>query len=704
LARSKSCAPAAVSGSQSLQRKITMKLNNPRSLVLLAIIAATPLIGKADEPSVTIGPAEAALLRQGDPKRLREALDRGLPVNGRDAAGNTPLMLEAVYGNAACVRLLLERGAEVNVTNAAGATPLMRAAWDEQKLRLLLQAGANPNARSALDGTALLLAARPANSHRAVQTLIEFGADARATNRFGVTALMAAAAGGDLETVKLLIQRGVDVNAQPLMDPAAFIFGGGRSALMWASFRGDLPLMKLLLKAGANVNSEGLLGTPLSQAAWADRTGAARLLVEHGSNVNQKNHMEGYTPLHWAAASDRSDAALVKLLLERGADPNVGGGENVDAFMDVSQTPLMLARKRGDTQLLAALLKAGATNETPERLSEVKGALRQPPKQLDKEAVRVALSLAVPLLEATAMESKRSFANHSSKQNCNSCHQQFLPLAAIGRAKTARVPVDSAVERELVSMIATGELQSSEPDWEPIFHPDAAFTKGYELFGFALAAVPASETTDAWVHHLTAIQGKDGQWFNNLPRPPIQSGDISATALAIQGLQRYSLPGRKAELATRVERARRWLWKAKPDHQEDRAFQILGLAWAGEPAQRLEPMVRSLVAQQQADGGWAQLPRLKSDAYATSQALYALQVAGALPATHPAVERGRRFLLGTQLEDGSWYVHRRAFPFQPTMKSGFPHGRDSWISAAATSWAVMALSLSDDPRTIAFGR
>ena len=61
----------------------------------------------------------------------------------------------------------------------------------------------------------------------------------------------------------------------------------------------------------------------------------------------------------------------------------------------------------------------------------------------------------------------------------------------------------------------------------------------------------------------------------------------------------------------------------------------------------------------------------------------------------PAIERGLRFLLATQLEDGTWHVRRRAFPFQPTMNSGFPHGRDSWISAAATSWAVLALSLPE---------
>jgi hypothetical protein len=60
--------------------------------------------------------------------------------------------------------------------------------------------------------------------------------------------------------------------------------------------------------------------------------------------------------------------------------------------------------------------------------------------------------------------------------------------------------------------------------------------------------------------------------------------------------------------------------------------------------------------------------------------------------TDPAWRRGLRFLLERQEDDGTWHVARRAFPFQPTMNSGFPHHRDSWISAAATSWAVMALT------------
>jgi hypothetical protein len=49
-------------------------------------------------------------------------------------------------------------------------------------------------------------------------------------------------------------------------------------------------------------------------------------------------------------------------------------------------------------------------------------------------------------------------------------------------------------------------------------------------------------------------------------------------------------------------------------------------------------------------------------------------------------------------------VQRRAFPFQPTMDSGFPHGKDSWISAAGTSWAVMALSLPEKNEEIIAAR
>jgi hypothetical protein len=83
---------------------------------------------------------------------------------------------------------------------------------------------------------------------------------------------------------------------------------------------------------------------------------------------------------------------------------------------------------------------------------------------------------------------------------------------------------------------------------------------------------------------------------------------------------------------------------------------------------------------------------MTSDAYATGQALYALHAGGA-STTSAAYREGTTYLLKTQLEDGSWFVRSRAFAFQPYFDAGFPHGTDQFISAAATSWTAIALSL-----------
>jgi hypothetical protein len=82
---------------------------------------------------------------------------------------------------------------------------------------------------------------------------------------------------------------------------------------------------------------------------------------------------------------------------------------------------------------------------------------------------------------------------------------------------------------------------------------------------------------------------------------------------------------------------------------------------------------------------------MDADAYATGEALVALQGSG-LTAIDPVVRRGIEFLLRSQLPDGSWYVASRSVPIQAYFESGFPHGADQWISAAATAWAVTALA------------
>ena len=56
------------------------------------------------------------------------------------------------------------------------------------------------------------------------------------------------------------------------------------------------------------------------------------------------------------------------------------------------------------------------------------------------------------------------------------------------------------------------------------------------------------------------------------------------------------------------------------------------------------------------------------------------------------------FLVRTQLPDGSWYVKSRSKPFQPYYETGFPHGKDQFISSAASGWAATALALACNPR------
>jgi hypothetical protein len=82
---------------------------------------------------------------------------------------------------------------------------------------------------------------------------------------------------------------------------------------------------------------------------------------------------------------------------------------------------------------------------------------------------------------------------------------------------------------------------------------------------------------------------------------------------------------------------------------------------------------------------------MDADAYATGEALVALQESG-LTMSDPAVRRGVEYLVRSQLQDGSWYVASRSVPIQAYFESGFPHGADQWISAAATAWAVTALA------------
>jgi hypothetical protein len=203
--------------------------------------------------------------------------------------------------------------------------------------------------------------------------------------------------------------------------------------------------------------------------------------------------------------------------------------------------------------------------------------------------------------------------------------------------------------------------------------------------------------TAAAVHAIASRQLPDGSWPSYINRAPIENGDIQATAMAVRGIQLYGMPGRSEEWKRRIANAREWLSRAVATTTEDKIMLVSGLEWSGADAEAVANAARTLLAEQREDGGWAQLKTLDSDAYATGHALVALEEAGALTTTDRAYRRGLQYLLTTQQADGTWITKTRAFPFQALKESGFAHGRDQWISAAATSWAAMALANAIEP-------
>ena len=659
-----------------------------------------PSLRAGDQPAAKPIPAElVTAIRNGDEAAICKLLENDADVSARDAEGNTPLILASFYAGPECVDLLIKKGADVNAANKAGVTALIRAATSYENAKLLLAAGAKVRVRTAdLGNTPLILAARPAGNSATVKLLLEHGGDVKEVNAAGASPLMAAAASGDVESAQLLLDKGADPNYFPeFKGPTDPLASGSRTALMWAAYHNDLPMMRLLLEHAADVNQVIAFGTALSHACWHDSLEAAELLIAKGAKVDARDPFAGYTPLHWAASNESPRADLVKLLLAKGADPNAEGGQPIGAFLAVPQTPRLLAEKRGRTAIVEALIAAGAKEPPPvEKIAAARHAL---PEKLDDATLINAAERALAVLQTTADKSRESYLQHVSNQDCTSCHQHYLPMMAVGHARNRSVRFDrEAAKKQLALFDQVKNLFfSREYIAQTVFHPEPAYGIGYEAFGLLAEKLPPSTATDVRIHHLLIVQAADGRWFSNLPRPPIQSGDVGATALAIQAIKRYCWPGQKQKFEAGIERARQWLWKAKVETNEDAVFQLLGLHWAGEPAEKLGDLARSLLQKQRKDGGWAQLPTLESDPYATGEVLYALAQAVKLPANDAAWQRGLRFLLETQQDDGTWHIARRAFPFQPTMSSGFPYHRDSWISATATSWAVIAMTQALPP-------
>src|SRR3954468_5649900 len=322
-------------------------------------------------------------------------------------------------------------------------------------------------------GSTPLMAAALYGDAALVKQLLDAGGNPNLANDVGATALMWAAS--DLEKVRLLVDKGADVNARS---------NDGRSPLIVAaSFRGNRDVVALLLDRGASpsVQSPGLVAplTAMTEAAKQGDEATCRLLIERGSDVARagfpalgfamRSRCDGcveaiasklppplFTPAMALAAPPLGPALATIPLLERGANPNVRNppgypmillaaaaeampvdavkaliarGADVNAASPYGETALTVARRHGSTPMVDALIAAGGKELQP---------AAAPPVPPGAASAREAITRSLPLLQRADEQFLRT-------AGCVSCHNNSQTAMTIALARTRRFKVDEAI-------------------------------------------------------------------------------------------------------------------------------------------------------------------------------------------------------------------------------------------------------------------
>ena len=273
-------------------------------------------------------------------------IDAGANVNAQDARGLTALHMAVGSNRHVLAEHLLDAGANIDAKaheSGGGTTPLHVAAaggWLDC-VGLLLRRGAAVDPQAPGIGTPLLAAVEKGKEYVAV-ALVEYGADASVKNEQGETAAAIAERKGmtavlarlreaeetsapahdiDPEVLADMLNEAVKRDAPDTVlrlldgvDAGELAF----SPLHEAAGRGSLRVARALLDAGFDAN----LGVtrPLHMAARYESPEVAALLIERGADVNASD--DGWTPLHYALLNgyDRPGLRTAKLLVEHGAD------------------------------------------------------------------------------------------------------------------------------------------------------------------------------------------------------------------------------------------------------------------------------------------------------------------------------------------------------------------------------------------------
>ncbi|KAM0704420.1 hypothetical protein Q7P35_008654 [Cladosporium inversicolor] len=291
------------------------------------------LLRSGADPNVTDSEGRTALHlvlgRSGDLSQLKclvkLLLEKGASVEAEDNRGHTALhacALCTINGDSGAVAtLLLQHEADADVKLNSGGTVLHVAVENANfaVVQALLQHKADVRTKEGLGGNSLHVSSD--DHHGLVKLSVTSGASVElinARNRYGQTPLMLAK---DSRIAKLLLDHRAEFDASE---------NGERAALQSEHCLKNEATVKLLLERGANVNVRDFEdATPLHDAVSGSKAVVKVLLTHDGVDVNARNKNEE-TALHLAARGEKQ--AMVQLLLEHGADVNAKNRKGATAL------------------------------------------------------------------------------------------------------------------------------------------------------------------------------------------------------------------------------------------------------------------------------------------------------------------------------------------------------------------------------------
>jgi len=252
----------------------------------------------------------------------KKIVENGAELSLHDNMRHTPLHSAINLDNVKIAEYLIKSGADINNKGLNGATPLHYAAQlgSQSLLSLLIQYGSVINTYDQKLHTPFHYACMFGHTVVAY-LLIKSGAHIHKTNIEGYDAIQIAALYNQEEIVAFLLDIGYPVNN---------IASNNNSSLHCAIRSANPAIVEAIIKNGCDINITSLYGSPLHEAV--NNLALINLLLEHGANPNiQGKH--GYTPLHILCRLNHKDVIPVfQLLIKHGADMNIQSNNGCTAF------------------------------------------------------------------------------------------------------------------------------------------------------------------------------------------------------------------------------------------------------------------------------------------------------------------------------------------------------------------------------------